>query len=196
MLASLTNADRTLGVWLAAHMTGPWLDHVMLWATYIGMRSAIWIAFAILTWIVAPTKRMAAYRLLLSLALSSLIADGILKPMVGRDRPYVDHPEYHDYGVRPETASFPSGHAATSAAGALALTRIWPTPAVAIAAWTLAAVIAFSRVALGVHFPTDVLAGFAIGYVVARFVCARPPRSDQPAPAAATRVVQRPRPVL
>jgi undecaprenyl-diphosphatase len=196
MLASLTAADRALGIWLAAHVTGPWLDHVMLWATYSGIRGSIWVAVAIATWIAAPTKRMAAYRLLLSLVLTSLLGEGLIKPLIGRDRPFVNHPEYHDYGVRPESFSFPSGHAASAAAGAVAVTRIWPTPAVAIAAWTLAIVIALSRVALGVHFPADVLAGFAIGYIVARIVCARPPHRDPPAQAAPTRVVQDATPVL
>jgi membrane-associated phospholipid phosphatase len=177
VLASITSADRALGVWLAAHVTGPVLDYMWLWATIIGMRGAVWVTIAWIAWFVAPTKRMAIYRMLLSLALASLITDGTLKPLVGRARPFVDHPEYHDYGVRPDTASFPSGHAALSAAGALAITRIWPTPAAAFIAWPLAIVIALSRIALGVHFPTDVLAGFAIGYSVARFVFARPPHS-------------------
>ncbi len=179
MLASLASVDRALGVWLAAHLTGPWLDHVMLWATYSGVRGTIWVAFAIATWIATPTKRMAAYRLLLSLLLTTLLGEGIIKPLVNRDRPFVNHPEYHDYGVRHDSYSFPSGHAASAAAGAVALTRMFPTPAVAIAAWTLATVIALSRVALGVHFPSDILAGFAIGFIVARVVCARPPATPE-----------------
>ena len=51
--------------------------------------------------------------------------------------------------------------------------RIWP--AAAIPAWTLAAIIAISRVALGVHFPSDILVGFLLGALLARFVCARAP---------------------
>jgi membrane-associated phospholipid phosphatase len=41
-------------------------------------------------------------------------------------------------------------------------------------------VIALSRVALFVHFPSDVFAGFVIGYLVARVVCARPPATPEP----------------
>jgi undecaprenyl-diphosphatase len=186
MFASLISADRALGVWLASLMTGPWLDHVMVWATIIGIRGAIWLAAGAVAWVTTPTKRMAVFRLFLSVIVASLVTDAVMKPLVGRARPFVDHPEYRDLGVRPDSASFPSGHAATAAAGALALTRIWPALAVVVPVWILAGVIAISRIALGVHFPSDVIAGFAIGYVVARFVCARPPRAaSAPAPAAA-----------
>ncbi len=175
MLASLLSTDRALGVWLASLITGPWLDRVIVWFSAIGARGSIWIAIGLVIAIAAPARRMAVWRLLLSLALAGLITDGIAKPLVGRVRPWVDHPEYRELvGTRPDSPSFPSGHAATAAAGALALTRLWP--AVAIPAWTLAILIGTSRIALGVHFPSDVLMGFAIGYLCARFVCARPPR--------------------
>jgi undecaprenyl-diphosphatase len=174
MLASLLNTDRAVGIWLASVISGPWLDRVMVWATIVGARGTIWIAIGLVSAIVAPAKRMAVWRLLLSIALAGLIVDGIAKPLVGRVRPWVGHPEYRDLGLRPEDTSFPSGHAATAAAGALALTRLWPAAAVPAAA--LALLIGTSRVALGVHFPGDVLGGFALGYLCARFVCARPPR--------------------
>jgi undecaprenyl-diphosphatase len=110
------------------------------------------------------------------------MVDVIIKPVIGRVRPFVDHVEYREIGVRPDTPSFPSGHAATAAAGALAFARIWP--ATAVPAWTLAVIIAVSRVALGVHFPSDVLVGFLLGALLARFACARAP--DPPlVPAAA-----------
>lgn len=154
----------------------------MLIASAIGAKSAVWIVLGSITWAVAPAKGMKVWRLLLALGLVGLVVDVVTKPVIGRVRPFVDHVEYREIGVRPDTPSFPSGHAATAAAGALAFARIWP--AAAIPAWTLAAVIAVSRVGLGVHFPSDVLAGFLLGALIARFVCARAP--DPPlVPAAA-----------
>jgi undecaprenyl-diphosphatase len=188
MLASFLSTDRALGVWLASLITGPWLDQVMVWVSVIGARGTIWIVIGLVIAIAAPAKRMAVWRLLLSLALAGLITDGITKPLVGRVRPWVDHPEYRELaGTRPESASFPSGHAATAAAGALALTRVWPAAAIPAAA--LALLIGTSRIALGVHFPSDVLAGFAIGYLCARFVCARPPREHRTPARAETETV-------
>jgi undecaprenyl-diphosphatase len=170
---SLLAFDRAAGIWLAALLEHPWIDQVMLVASAIGAKGAVWIVLGLITWVSAPARGMKAWRLLLALGLAGLVTDAIVKPVVGRVRPFVDHVEYREIGVRPDTPSFPSGHAATAAAGALAFARIWP--AAAIPAWTLAGVIAISRVALGVHFPSDVLAGFVLGALLARFVCARAP---------------------
>jgi undecaprenyl-diphosphatase len=189
MFAALLNADRAFGVWLAARISSPWLDHVMVFASTIGARGAVWIVVAIVTWFAVPSKRMAAYRVLLSLALAGLLVDHVVKPLVGRTRPFVDHPEYRELGVRPSDPSFPSGHAATAAAGAFTVSQLWPAAAPIV--WPAAIVIAVSRVALGVHFPSDVIAGFIFGYAAARVVCARPPR--EPAP---DRVVHAEVPVL
>lgn len=160
-------------MWLAAILEHPWIDQVMLFASAIGAKAAVWVVLALITWVAVPSKGMKAWRLLLAVGLAGLVVDGITKPLVGRARPFVDHVEYREIGVRPDTPSFPSGHAASAAAGALAFARIWP--AAAIPAWTLAVVIAISRVALGVHFPSDVVAGFLLGALLARFVCARAP---------------------
>jgi undecaprenyl-diphosphatase len=83
--------------------------------------------------------------------------------------------------------SLPSGHAATSFAGAVVLTYLFRKGAVAF--FVLATAIAFSRVYGGLHFPSDVLAGAALGAVVALAILAAvrfrrptgaaPPQSEQ-----------------
>ena len=65
----------------------------------------------------------------------------------------------------PTTSSFPSGHAATSFACALALARF--APMLTIPLFVLAGLIAFSRVYVGVHYPFDVLAGTVLGLALA-----------------------------
>jgi undecaprenyl-diphosphatase len=173
MFEALLAADRALGLWLAAHLEHPAITSLMIALTVIGAKGGVWLALGFVTWLIAPARRMRVWRLLLALGLAGLLVDQITKPIVGRVRPWVDHSGYRDFGRRPTSPSFPSGHAATAAAGALALTRIWP--AAAVPAWTLAALIALSRIALGVHFPSDVVAGFLLGLLSASFVCARPP---------------------
>jgi undecaprenyl-diphosphatase len=90
---------------------------------------------------------------------------GALKQWIERDRPPVSDPEPHTLVHLPSTYSFPSGHAAVSFACAtvlaLAVPRLrWPL-------YALATLIAFSRVYVGVHYPFDVIAGAAIGVLVA-----------------------------
>jgi undecaprenyl-diphosphatase len=65
----------------------------------------------------------------------------------------------------PTTSSFPSGHALSSFACAFVLTRL--APRLAAPAFALAALIAMSRVYVGVHYPLDILVGAVLGVVVA-----------------------------
>jgi undecaprenyl-diphosphatase len=99
-----------------------------------------------------------------------LIADGVadlvatvLKDLIPRHRPHV-----HALVALPHTSSFPSGHSATSFACATVLAGA--APRLRIPAFLLAAAIAYSRVYNGVHWPTDVLAGAALGVAVGLLV--------------------------
>ena len=90
---------------------------------------------------------------------------GALKLWIERDRPAVGRPIPEPLLESPSTFSFPSGHATVAFACAtvlaLALPRLrWPL-------FALAALIAFSRVYVGVHYPGDVLAGALLGVVIA-----------------------------
>lgn len=109
--------------------------------------------------------------LLVSLALSGIASSLVLKRLIARDRP-----SQLDFAVPQEGffhSSFPSGHATTSFAIALTLLLLtWKTPN-AKWGWALvfwASLVAFSRVYRGVHWPTDVLGGAALGAVVASIV--------------------------
>ena len=88
-----------------------------------------------------------------------------LKAASGRERPFVTYPEQDPLVGTPLGLAFPSGHAATSAAGALVLS--WFAPRLTAALLVLAALIAASRVYVGVHYPADVVVGLAFGALVA-----------------------------
>jgi len=125
-------------------------------------------------------------RIFLLVAAADATADatsGILKAVIGRDRPPLVYarpaPLVHD----PATGAFPSGHAATSFACATVLAATWPRAAPAF--FVLAAAIAFSRVYVGVHWPLDVIAGALLGVAIAllllvavRWRSSRAPRRD------------------
>src|SRR6266511_3642298 len=88
-----------------------------------------------------------------------------LRYAIGRDRPPVRFAEPHALVHVPANPSFPSGHASTSFACAALLGWLTPLPRVPL--FVLAALIAFSRVYVGVHYPLDVLGGAALGIAVA-----------------------------
>ena len=84
-----------------------------------------------------------------------------LKPLVARPRPYSYFPDMTLLVPALSDYSFPSGHSFASFAASTALFLHHRAPG--IAAYALAVVIAFSRLYLYVHFPTDVLAGILLG---------------------------------
>jgi membrane-associated phospholipid phosphatase len=103
-------------------------------------------------------------------ALSSLAATYVvqvrIKPMFRRVRPFVDR-EALVVGTRPADHSFPSGHSASSFAGATALAFYYPKSAPLV--YGLAVAVGASRVHLGVHFPSDAAVGGVIGIGIGTF---------------------------
>lgn len=144
----------------------PWLDDLMVVASALGAGGFVWIILGSIAGIF-PGHTAAMWRLWLAVAMAFLIVDDLVKPFFARPRPF-DVMEIHLIDARPNSPSFPSAHAAMAAAGALAAARIFPGARWIL--WPAALVIALSRVYLGVHWPTDVFAGFAIGCAVAWFV--------------------------
>jgi undecaprenyl-diphosphatase len=88
----------------------------------------------------------------------------LLKGLFDRPRPPVAHQGLDPVGIVPVSASFPSGHAATAFATAVAVGIVYPRLRVPLLA--LATLVAVSRVYLGVHYGSDVLAGSALGVAI------------------------------
>ena len=144
----------------------PWLDDVMILASALGAGGFVWIIFGTIAGIF-PNHTAAMWRLWLAVAVAFLVVDDVVKPLFERPRPF-EVVDVRLIDARPLSASFPSAHSAMAAAGALAGTRM--IPAAGIALWPLAILVILSRVYLGVHWPTDVLAGALLGVGVAWFV--------------------------
>ncbi|MGQ4511457.1 phosphatase PAP2 family protein [Streptomyces sp. DW26H14] len=127
-------------------------------------------------------SRRAAARGLASLALASTAVNTVIKHAARRERPVVDIvPVIRRLKRQPVTTSFPSGHAASAAAFAAGV-ALESTGWGAVVA-PVAASVAFSRVYTGVHYPSDVLAGAALGVGAALAVRGIvPTRSQMPSP--------------
>jgi undecaprenyl-diphosphatase len=100
----------------------------------------------------------------------------VLRQWIGRARPPLVYPEPPPLVPTPHTGSFPSGHSATAFACATVIA--WASPRLAVPAFVLAALVAWSRVYVGVHWPLDVIGGSALGVLVSiallKLVAARP----------------------
>jgi undecaprenyl-diphosphatase len=99
----------------------------------------------------------------------TLVANFCVKLAVHRDRPRLEGIE--PAGKVPTSLSFPSAHAATSFAGAMLIGSL--APPLRPALYAAAAAMAFSRPYLGVHYPSDVLAGAVVGTALGRVMAKR-----------------------
>jgi undecaprenyl-diphosphatase len=160
----LLQLDGVARAWVVAHRVRA-LDGVMWALSAVGEGGMIWVAIAAALVLVKRLTLAGLARVALSILLASLVVNQVLKPAIGRDRPFVVVPDVLVIGPSPADRSFPSGHAGNSFAAATALTRV--APAGTAAWWTLAVLIAYSRVYLGVHYPLDVLAGALVGIACA-----------------------------
>lgn len=140
----------------------PFLDAFMPVVTACGDHGLIWIIAGILLLIFPKTRRWSV-TLLVTLAVTWAICEFGVKNLVARPRPFIVDSSYMLLIAAPASFSFPSGHALSSFLAATVITRAPVARGWKIAAWVMAVAIAFSRLYLFVHFPTDVLAGAIIG---------------------------------
>lgn len=137
-----------------------WADVVMVTITHLGDGGIFWIVVSLVLALIPKTRRCGV-TMMAAMALSFLLGNLFLKNIIARSRPCTIDSSVKLLIPFPSEYSFPSGHTLNSftAAGVLfACYRKW-----GIAALCLAAVIAFSRMYLFVHFPTDILGGLVLG---------------------------------
>lgn len=159
------NFDLPILEWIAEHLHCGFLNAVMPVITAFGNGGIFWIALA-LVMLVVPKYRKVGLSMAFALLMGLLVCNVTLKPLVGRIRPYDYQLEHFGKEISlliatPHDFSFPSGHTIASFEGAAAL--LLHDRKLGIPAAVLAVLIAFSRLYLYVHYPTDVLASVVLG---------------------------------
>ena len=150
----------------AALWHAPELDKTLPRLTRAANKSVLWMGLAALLGLVGGRfGRRAAARGLLSIGISSAIANGPLKYVSRRPRPLIDEvPVVRRLKRAPRSTSFPSGHSASAFAFAVGASIEMPLLAPALG--PLAGAVAFSRIYTGVHYPSDVIVGSILGATV------------------------------
>ena len=164
MLETLLNLDGGFLLFLQESVRNPILDCIMIFITSLGNGGMIWIAATILLLIPKKTRKagvMSAVALLGSL----IINNNIVKNIVQRPRPFVTFADLQIIIPTPSEFSFPSGHTSSSFAAAAVFYRHLPKK-LGIPSVILAGLIGFSRLYVGVHYPTDVIAGVLMGILL------------------------------
>ena len=157
-------ASMTIECWILRmmrHYTRSKLgDAVMPCVTRLGDYGAIWIGLAAVMFLFRKGRRPAA-ALMTSLLIEAVLCSLILKPLIGRPRPFELSRKVRPLIEPPKDRSFPSGHTASSIAAAASLflsgSPLW------MGALPLALLITWSRLYVCVHFVTDILGGIGAG---------------------------------
>ena len=162
-MATLQQLDMNILLWIQEHLRVDALTPFWRAVTFLGNGGWFWILCAVVL-LAVPKTRKTGYAAALSLIFGAIVTNLLLKNIVARPRPFAEIAALIPMITKPKDFSFPSGHTTASFAVALVMLRILPKK-FGIPAVVLAALVAFSRLYLGVHYPTDVLAGFVIALV-------------------------------
>jgi undecaprenyl-diphosphatase len=157
----ITAFDRAVDGWFDQLRGNPSTDRVMYGASAIGDFSLVWHVAGAARALGGKRHEREALRLAAALGVETVLINGVVKSWFRRTRP--DHKPHPVRRLRkPRSSSFPSGHA-TSGFMAATLLGSGRRPATKLAWYTVATVIATSRIHVKIHHASDVVAGAAIG---------------------------------
>src|SRR5574344_1862652 len=159
-MESLNTFELQLLDFIQLHLKNGTMDVLMKYISLLGTAGAVWILISFIL-LLKKSTRIQGVSLLIAIAIGAVICSCILKPLVGRIRPCDLNTAVQMVVAHPKDYSFPSGHTTAAFAFATCLlfykNKAWPY------FLAFAFIMAFSRLYLYVHFPTDILAGMLIG---------------------------------
>ena len=160
----INNFDIGILNFIRDNLSSPFMDKFMTFITYLGDNGAIWIAIGIILLIQRKYRKIGLV-LLLGLLLNAILGEVIIKNIVQRPRVFNTYPDINIIIKGPTSFSFPSGHTASSFVAAAILG--YYIKDIKYIVYCFAALIAFSRLYLYVHYPTDIIGGILLGTISA-----------------------------
>lgn len=164
MLDIINSLDINILNFIRNSFSNPVMDKLMIFFTSLGDKGFIWIVIGVVLLFQKKYRRV-GFVLLMALLVTSIMGERIIKNIAQRPRPFTTYP-YISIIINPPTSfSFPSGHTASSFAAAFVLgyyLKEWR-----YIAYIFASLIAFSRLYLFVHNPSDIVAGILLGTLCA-----------------------------
>lgn len=138
------------------------LDVIMKCFTYLGEAGILWIAISIVLAII-PKTRKCGFTMMFSMAITFILGNLVFKNLIARGRPCWENQAIEMLIKRPHDFSFPSGHTMNGITASLCIFFYYHKAG--IGAIVVACLIAFSRMYLFVHWPTDIIGGILLGAV-------------------------------
>lgn len=136
------------------------LTVIMKVFSYLGSGGIIWIVTGLILTAIPKTRKIGIFSLV-ALAVEYTVGDLMIKPLIARERPFIQHPWIDTIIKHPGSYSFPSGH--TSSSAAVSFMIFLHNKKAGIPMMIIAVLIMFSRLYFCVHFPTDILFGVIHG---------------------------------
>ena len=166
MLETLAGLEGPFLLWVQEAVRQPWLSPLVELYTRLGNTGMLWIVLSAVMLCIPKTRKAGALALL-AMVLGLLCTNVVLKHLVGRTRPWIDVAGLVPLVNEPDPNSFPSGHTCAAFAAGLSWARALPRRWMRVTAVVLAVCMGLSRLYVGVHYPTDVLAGAVVGSLCA-----------------------------
>lgn len=141
----------------------PFLDTIMVFITRLGDMGLVWILLAIILFLFPKTRKVGII-LGIALCINFILCNGLLKHTFARTRPCDINRSVSLLISRPDDFSFPSGHTSASFAAVTVLYMSNKKKLFKIS-FIIACFIAFSRMYLYVHYPSDIIGGIIVGVI-------------------------------
>lgn len=167
-MQKITDIDFTILNFIHEHLSCSFLDFLMPKITFLGNSGLIWI-FSSTAMLFFKKSRKTGIETFAGLSAGVLTGNILLKNLIARSRPCWINDTIKMLISVPQDYSFPSGHTMSSFIAAGIIMHF--NKRIGITAYILASMIAFSRLYLYVHFPTDILAGIILGTAIAYVIC-------------------------